>query len=779
MNCDKKGYNTLIGAKGDCISNRFLLGLLEVFHVMKTHMLLLLFAAPFTIQAVIAQSSVKPPVIPVGTDAYRLWHLWPNQRIGARAYMRSTYDRSGGNESADASHFLFMQDEDRNITLDVAGKGVLYFVRTNHWHGSPWHYTVDGKDHIIQETATADPVNAVKKFSKTTFLPAAAFPEPLAYTWSTTKGADLVWTPIGFRDSLQLAYSHTRYGTGYYIYQLYANEQYLSQPIRSWNSDQQPPADVVQLLSRAGTDIAPQHIPKKEGSIKLDKERLLLADIRASAVVRAFRLTLPLQQAEKLERMRLLVTWDDRTTPSIDAPLCLFFGAGTLYNREQHEYLVKGFPLSIRYDYPNNRVELACYYPMPFFRSARFELAGITPDDTEIGYQIRFEHSRQLPEQSSYFHATYRDIAHPELGRDLTLLDTRGIEDHETWSGNFAGTSFIFSHDGFLGTLEGDPRFFFDDSQTPQAYGTGTEEWGGGGDYWGGENMTLPFAGHPCGVRKKEEAKQEKDLIYSAYRFLLADCMPFGRRAVIRLEHGGENLSTEHYETVAYWYGLPAATLLLTDSLDIGNVADEKAHQYLSPKASPVSVIHSRYEWGIDSLPLHPWGMNPAKIPGYVPGQEIYPEQVENGRYTTGVSEFTVRLDARNRGALLRRTLDYSCPNQKAVVYVADAGKEKQHGNVTWHYAGIWYLAGANTCVYSDPKGELDKRLYKVQTSNRRFRDDEFLLPEKLTRGHAAVRVKIVFVPVQEELYPGKPFPGTQAWSELRYAVYSYVMPVL
>ena len=110
--------------------------------------------------------------------------------------------------------------------------------------------------------------------------------------------------------------------------------------------------------------------------------------------------------------------------------------------------------------------------------------------------------------------------------------------------------------------LEGDPRFFFDDSQTPQAYGTGTEEWGGGGDYWGGLNMTLPFAGHPVGVRRAQDAIAPEDKIHSAYRFLLADLMPFGRNAVIRLEHGGTNLSTEHYETVAYWYG--------RDVLDVG-----------------------------------------------------------------------------------------------------------------------------------------------------------------------------------------------------------------
>ena len=38
------------------------------------------------------------PPIPINTDAYRHWHLWPLQRIGARGYMHSTYDRSGGNE---------------------------------------------------------------------------------------------------------------------------------------------------------------------------------------------------------------------------------------------------------------------------------------------------------------------------------------------------------------------------------------------------------------------------------------------------------------------------------------------------------------------------------------------------------------------------------------------------------------------------------------------------------------------------------------------------------
>ena len=129
--------------------------------------------------------AADPPVIPVGLDAYRMWDRWPYQRIGARAYMRSTYDRRGGNEGADASHFLYQLADDFNVTLDVEGPGVLYFARYNHWHGSPWHYVVDGTDHIVQETSTADPTHPRRT---PTFLPARLFPNPLAWTWATTQG---------------------------------------------------------------------------------------------------------------------------------------------------------------------------------------------------------------------------------------------------------------------------------------------------------------------------------------------------------------------------------------------------------------------------------------------------------------------------------------------------------------------------------------------------------------------------------------------------------------
>jgi hypothetical protein len=314
---------------------------------------------------------------------------------------------------------------------------------------------------------------------------------------------------------------------------------------------------------------------------------------------------------------------------------------------------------------------------MPFFRSARIKLLGTGQSAiTGVRWSVRYAPFTDSPNQVGYFHASYVDHPAPEPGKDLILLDTRKVEGGGDWSGQFVGTSFIFSHSADLETLEGDPRFFFDDSRTPQAYGTGTEEWGGGGDYWGGINMTLPLAGHPVGAQSVKEARSAEDKIESAYRFLLADLMPFGKNALIRLEHGGNNESKEHYETVTYWYGLPAPSLIQTDELIIGDASSEQLHHYSSPEASLPYEILSRYEWGPDT-----WN-----------GAEVYPAVKDRGRITKTVSEFTLKVDPQNLGVMLRRKLDYSFPNQRAEVYVADPKGEQPD----WRMAGSWYLAGSN-----------------------------------------------------------------------------------
>jgi len=705
--------------------------------------------------------SAEPPVIPVGLDGYLMWDRLPYQRIGVRAYMRSTYDREGNNRSADASHFLYQQSDEFNVALDIKGPGVLYFMRTNHWHGSPWHYEIDGNDFLVRETATADPVNAKEVLSDTTFIPQELFPNPLTWTWSITKGADLMWVPLVFEDSLRIAYTRTFYGTGYYIYHIFSpGIENLSRPLVSW--DRQPPdPQVLTLLNRAGTDIGPKGpgVTTLSGLVDLrpNQTRIIAKLDDGPTVIRAIKFTVSREQSYNFGNARLRITWDGRKYPSIDAPVALFFGAGHLYNNNDREYLVKGFPSVIRYD--RDKVELSCYWPMPFFRGAKIDILNEQNTNLRgISWEIRTVPYTDPVNHAAYFHATYTDHPVPIPGLDNTFLDTATVEGGGPWSGNFVGMSWIFTRRGRLQTLEGDPRFFFDDSNTPQGWGTGTEEWGGGGDYWGGRNMTIPFAGHPVGAEAKN-AKDKQDLLNSAYRFLIADIFPFGRRAVIRLEHGGVNEQNEHYSGVVYWYGIDSPALVATDQFSVCDEQDIRSHEYrCNPAGRPYALI-SRYEWG----------------PDHLGSKELFPAEEDLVRATKGTSGFKVRLDPDNLGVMLRRKFDYVYPNQRANVWV------RTEGAADWQYAGQWYTAGSNTCVYSNPQkaGELGAAEHNVIKSNRRWRQEEFLIPRRLTAGVARLEVKFEFVPDKRELFSGRPFEAESAWSESRYWVYCYKMPTV
>src|SRR5262249_21492695 len=200
----------------------------------------------------------------------------------------------------------------------------------------------DGTDHLVQESSTADPKRPVKD---SVFLPEKLFPRPLTWTWSDTKGADLSWVPIPFERSFRMAYSRTHYGTGYYIYHQYVGGANLSRPLRAWDGKTPPDADVLRLVARAGSDLAPRpdtpegkkaEVHEESGKVALPAGKAVpLARLtKAPAMLRALELDVPKESSPALARARLRVTWDDREQPSIDAPVALFYGTGTLYNRD-------------------------------------------------------------------------------------------------------------------------------------------------------------------------------------------------------------------------------------------------------------------------------------------------------------------------------------------------------------------------------------------------------------------------------------------------------------
>ena len=595
----------------------------------------------------------EPPPIPVGYDALRLWDHWPSLRIGMRTHLWSTFDRLGGNDAADAAHFIRQRSDGFYVPLDLVGQGTLSFVRTNHWHGSPWHYVVDGVDTVVRESSTATPDHPVPS---STFLPAELFPPPLAYTWSTTKGADLSWVSIPFRDSLQLVYERGFYGTGYFIVQQWTEgTARLSHPLETWDRTP-PPADVLALLSRAGQDLAPAGLPVLTGTTSLE--------LAGPRTLRRLKITAPAARAVDLGRGTLRVRFDGRD--SVDAPVALFFGAGTLYRRTDAEWLVKSFPSTVRFT--GDRVELTSLFPMPFFEGAKITVETDVPD---VHLEVAHEENRAPKSHVGTFHATFRDHGAPIKGQDLVLLDTRGIEGSPEWCGHVVGTSFQFSDNAVLWTLEGDPRFFFDDSD-------------------------------------------------------------------------------EHYRSVAFWYGAPGACLTPADSLQIGDLTDEAKHAYVSPAASAPESLESAFELGA-----------------------VAPTSTMTGRHGTGPSDFTLSIPARNFGVLLRRTFDLQWVDQRADVFVAE-----DRDGAPYEKAGTFFHAGSNVSVFGATKltSETTNGPSELQTSSRRFREQELLVPRKLTEGRSRIRVRIVPTSAPLPVRPGEPTP-TKMWSELRYRAYAWVLP--
>jgi len=104
-----------------------------------------------------------------------------------------------------------------------------------------------------------------------------------------------------------------------------------------------------------------------------------------------------------------------------------------------------------------------------------------------------------------------------------------------------------------------------------------------------------------------------------------------------------------------------------------------------------------------------------------------------------------------------------------------------------WEHAGTWYTAGGNPAVFGDPLGlpkdqvqgnpETAPPSHIPWASNRRWREDEFMLPRRLTEKRSTIRVKCEFEPVGLPLFPGQPKPQ-EAWTEFRYWTYCFVAPV-
>ncbi|MCS7223378.1 MAG: DUF2961 domain-containing protein [Armatimonadetes bacterium] len=419
----------------------------------------------------------------------------------------SSFDRTGGN--ADAGHFLARYDGEA-VLCETDGPGAVVRIWSANPQGTLRIY-IDGSQQPVLECPMRD------------FLEGRLPPirPPLAMPSS---GGAITYFPIPFAQKIKITVTNP--GTMYYhVNVVHFPKDWkvhsfrwpltekevtsINELIRQWNSPPLVPADV------------------KWQSLTLPpRGRGLIFSLQGPGWVTGFFAGLASGPLLAWRKTILRIFWDDEKSPSVEAPLGDFFGSG--FGPAYVRSVLLGFTgEGIGY----------CRFPMPFAKRGVAEI--INGADEPVTFQIAYQFERLSPEDVAamgYFHAQWFWWFTRKGQPHLLMKADKG-------PGHFVGASMTMQSAAGLGFLEGDELFYSDGDKVFN--GTGTEDYFNSGWYF----LTGPVVGrlHGC-VRRTDNS-------VTAYRFHLTDAVPWKRRFLCQIEHGGIN-DTEgvEYSSVAYWY---------------------------------------------------------------------------------------------------------------------------------------------------------------------------------------------------------------------------------
>jgi hypothetical protein len=373
-----------------------------------------------------------------------------------------------------------------------------------------------------------------------------------------------------------------------------------------------------------------------------------------------------------LTNLWLSISFDDEASPSVFAPIGSFFAMGQFA-----AYPTRALPVGM-----DSSSNLYCYFPMPFAHRARVQLVSQrTEMTTNIQWEVAYKPFKDSFTNVGYFKTQFRSETPTTNGIDIGFLETEG-------AGHLVGVVESMMGPRSRAFLEGNERFYVDDSLSPAISGTGTEDFYNSGWYFNRGTFTLPTHGNPAHLT-------DSNYDYTtAYRLFMEDAIPFRKHIRAGIEHGPADDVQINAWTIAYYYYQPGNRAALTDQLSVGDAASEAAHSYKIKNQTWSGSHKYSYEWQGDfsSMVLE-----------------------KSGRAHEGRSQFKMALQPVNEGAILRRQFDQGIFNQQANVYVDGT------------LVGCWYRAGGN--------------------NDHRWRDDDFMIPAKYTSGKKSIKIRIEHVP--------------------------------
>lgn len=256
----------------------------------------------------------------------------------------------------------------------------------------------------------------------------------------------------------------------------------------------------------------------------------------------------------------LRIYWDDMEQPSVEAPISAFFGAAYDENFADQNGTYAVLNSAMVLVAPGRGYN--CYWEMPFQKRCRVTMENRGASPQTLYYMISGWYG-EIPENSGYFHAAYRQ-AHPvERGRSYTVVD--GI----CGKGCFAGMTLAAGMNGHNTCwVEGEAKLYIDGDRYPTMNYTGTEDYFCGSYAFGNDiilNKYQTFSGLYAGMYAiygdtREMYNAQKRFLL--YRWHVKDPVYFESNFRMTLDNlGWTGPRYDDYTSVAFWYQEQPAAL--------------------------------------------------------------------------------------------------------------------------------------------------------------------------------------------------------------------------
>lgn len=660
------------------------------------------------------KASSSPDVLTGFEQMYKIERLPLLYPFGTKKNRLISYDASGGNGfGLLINTFKKYIDEHGDVVIfDAYGPGSLYRQQINIW-GNKGIGRLSKTIHIkyyFDDEKTPRIDAPVDEFFNGNYSPVDT---PFAF--KSGRQFAILYYPFAFRKRLKVTLSDTSItrllkenideSQNWYQY------DYLTFPsgtnVTSWSPGKHDPYENMTKEQWEHLGQGPQSPAGEntlDGTVRIEPgSHAVIFNKEGKGSIVSIHLKLNPFNKETFYHTYIRMTWDDLSRPAVDVPISYFFGGGGWKDQFDDKTLK-----TLLFGFDSKEHSFYCYFPMPYFEKAKIEIINKSKSRiNELQYAIGVKPASVIDyprNKTGYFMA--------KVTKDSCSGGKKIVGSPMVFSKPFetafkeTGHGQVIALNMFSGNYweDGDEFTYIDGSNTPQIHGDGTEDDFNQG--WGGGKYQKPLWGAlQMGVKGSYRIHLDEPYIfYDSIDMRFENHLSNYRENSPRARKGTLDTVVETEFMVWYYKANTASSLHLTDSIDVGNTASEKRHDF--------SISgQTRHDTLTDCFDSYESADN-------------YSENRDDGRAFNKSISFNAAISQNNQGVRLRNKINRKGNGiQMAQVYV-DGVKIPQP----------WYIL-----TYSDMAAR-GKRSFDG------WFESEYEIPVKYTKNKKHISIKIKYI---------------------------------